>query len=177
MSDTHLATHSTMGLLTSSFLLLSLLLGLPAASHANQKFVFNFEHDLQEWASQRGSWRWADESTLQDNTIPSGYYGGFAVMDDKFSSDELYTPYFTAPKGGNFTMKFYLRSEYKWSNDLKVYTRNRQNIVHEFINLQEYSLTNTNTWSITQKELPPATEDIRVSTNRTSEKLLFASLS
>ncbi len=84
-------------------------------------------------------------------------------MDDQYDSDELYTPYFPVPRGGNFTMRFYLRSRYLHSNDLVVYTRDNMNIVEEFINLKSYSLDDTTYWSITQKELPPEREEVRVS--------------
>ncbi|KAK8380030.1 hypothetical protein O3P69_016587 [Scylla paramamosain] len=149
-----------MGVLNTSLLLVTLFLALPAGSQANTQYVFNFENDLEGWSSSRDSWRWADESILQGNTIPSGYYKGFAVMDKKFTSGELYTTYFTASQGGNFTMKFYLRSQYHLSNTFKVYTKTRYNIVKLFLDLKEYSMPTTNSWTIVQKELPAEPQDI-----------------
>lgn len=151
-----------MGLNAASPALLAVLLSLIAGTQANTLYVFDFNNDLQGWSSMRGSWRWADSSTLQ-TTVPTDYKGGFAVMDEQFNSDELYTPYFQAPRGGNFTMKFYLRSKYVGSNDLRVYTRNKLNVEKEFIDLKEYSQTDSFSWWITQKELPPDEEEVRVS--------------
>lgn len=152
-----------MGLLNTLLLLVTLCLALPAGSQANIQYVFNFENDLEGWSSSRDSWRWGDESTLQGNTIPSDYYKGFALMDKKFTSGELYTPYFSAPQGGYFTMRFYIRSQYDLSNTFKVYTKNKYNIVKEFLDLKHYSLPTTDTWNTVQKELPAESEDLMVS--------------
>lgn len=151
-----------MGLHAASPVLHAVFLALIAGTQANTLYVFDFNSDLQGWATMRDAWKWANSTTLQ-TTIPSDLKGGMAVMDSYETSDELYTPYFRVPEGGNFTMRFYIRSKYIGSNDLRVYTRKRNNPEAEFINLQAYSRPDSYYWSITQKELPPDDDDVRVS--------------
>lgn len=151
-----------MGLLSASLLLGSLVLALPAGSLANTAFIFNFENDLEGWIPTNDYWRWADKSGLHGTIMPA-FDKGIAVMDKRSKSDQLSTPFITAPQGGNFTMKFYVRSRYAMSNTFDVYTRNRYNIVRKFLDLRHYSMPTTSGWTTVQKELEARGEDIKVS--------------
>nr|XP_045596153.1 uncharacterized protein LOC123756828 [Procambarus clarkii] len=158
MLSTNMARNTSAAL--PPFFLLVVVACLSSGAWASY-YYYDFSNSLQVWNSTRGSWRWTNVQNL-DTVLPAGP-DGFAVMDSPSASDELYTPWFTAPNGGKLAIKFYLRSEYVGSNDLtiKIYTdKNTRPVL--LLDLEKYSQPDTKEWFVEFAEMAPQSTRIRL---------------
>ncbi|XP_042879052.1 uncharacterized protein LOC122257679 isoform X2 [Penaeus japonicus] len=126
----------------------------------SQSFVFDFTDDMEGWSSYRGSWRWTDRARL-NNTLPAASSDdGFAVMDAPNSSDELYTPFVSAPKGATVVFSFFLRSEWEGSNTLSVDLIEQGKDPTMFLDLTPYSSPFARSWVTVTGEIPPMENEV-----------------
>lgn len=129
----------------------------------SQSFVFDFTDDMEGWSSYRGSWRWTDRARL-NNTLPAASSDdGFAVMDAPNSSDELYTPFVSAPKGATVVFSFFLRSEWEGSNTLAVDLIEQGKDPTMFLDLTPYSSPFARSWVTVTGEIPPMENEVLAS--------------
>ncbi|ROT62594.1 putative E3 ubiquitin-protein ligase SMURF2 isoform X2 [Penaeus vannamei] len=125
-----------------------------------QSFVFDFTSDMEGWASYRGSWRWADRAHL-NHTLPSGSSDdGFALLDEANNSDELYTPYVSAPFGATAVLRFFLRSQWQGSNTMYVSLMEPGQSSKLFLELSHYGSPMSNSWVTVSGEIPPMDNDV-----------------
>ncbi|XP_070000631.1 mucin-5AC [Penaeus vannamei] len=131
-----------------------------AAMSGAQSFVFDFTSDMEGWASYRGSWRWADRAHL-NHTLPSGSSDdGFALLDEANNSDELYTPYVSAPFGATAVLRFFLRSQWQGSNTMYVSLMEPGQSSKLFLELSHYGSPMSNSWVTVSGEIPPMDNDV-----------------
>ncbi|KAK7078917.1 hypothetical protein SK128_013041 [Halocaridina rubra] len=145
-------SHSTVFL----SLLFSLLLLISIGAEAKKNY-FEFENDMEGWLTYRNNWHWSDRAGLQ-NPVPASSSDGFAVMDAVYSSDELYTPYFVLPDGGELTMTFFLRSRWIGSNTLYIESYPEVGSPTRLIDLSQYSSPASNEWITVTVDLDPTTD-------------------
>lgn len=141
--------------------LTAVVLGLLVAATGAHQQVFDFENGMESWSSYRGSWQWTNRGNLA-NTLPGSTEDGFVVMEEAFHSDELYTPYFDASLGINFTMRFFLRSRWVASSNMYVDLHEQGRPKENFLDLQEYATPDSDSWITVNGEVPSKTNPILV---------------
>ncbi|XP_037798077.1 uncharacterized protein LOC119593173 isoform X4 [Penaeus monodon] len=129
-----------------------LLVAAAAATARATEITFDFEADLDGWASLRRSWHWSDRDGLS-SSLPADWRDGFAVLDQA-SSDELHSPQILMPEGGSVSMTFYLRSKHVGSNTLTV-SYFVEDESFPLLDLGDYSLPNTTDWVSVSADIPP----------------------
>lgn len=147
------------------FLSLPLLLLFTTGGTEAKKYYFEFENDMEGWESFRGSWHYSSREDLP-NPLPDSSGEGFAIMNTKYDSDELYTPFFSVTEGATFSMSFFLRSEWEGSNSMVVQLYKDDSQTIDLVDLSQYSSPTTKEWITVTENIDPSDQDIRVRNKR-----------